>query len=210
MKAGDYVLDQKIVFDRNNNPTVVGSAHLVENSLSKTLKEIAVDHKKKRVALTIAQHEDTYGWRLSKEELEQRADLILRYKNVGPIWIWKDHKWLKFKRCLDFKCPDMHIRCVDNKDDLHIFNPDEVTIATQDERTRHIAIIRQKQLRKDIESLRVTGIDLRKRASSIEQRAGALEEEVDRIERLLKRSNAEEQRRKRHRRRKYEQFVRQT
>lgn len=210
MKAGDYVVEQKIVLDESNNPVVIGSAHRVQDELAKTLEEMAADLKKQRVARTIVQHEDTYGWRLSDEKLEQRADLILRYKGVGPIWIWKNRKWIKFKRCLDFKCPDLHIRCVDKNDDLHIFNPDEVTIATQDERTRHIAVIRQKQLRKDIESLRVGAMDLRKRASGIEQKAGELEVEADRIERLLKRSDAEEQRRKRNRRQKYEEFVRQT
>lgn len=199
MRKEDFNVGSKIVLDDNNNPTVIGAVHKapVQDDLEKTLQEWLEESKKRRVEHTIATHRDAYGWRLPREKLEQRADLILRYKGIGPIWILKDHKWVRFKRCLDFKSPDIHIRCVDKDDSIHVFNPDAVTIATQDERTRHIAVIRQKQLRKDITGLHTKSVELRKCTLQLEEHAGSLEKEVDRIDRLLKRSDAEEQRRNR-------------
>jgi len=207
MQSGEYILGQKIRFDRKNVPTVYGSAHRVEEEMGKTLEEMAADHKKRRLEQTMAQHQSAYGWRLSPEKLEQRANLVLRYKGVGPIWILKGNQWIRFKRCLDFKCPDLQVRCVDKNDDLHIFNPDEVTIATQSERTRHIADTQQKQLRRGVAMLRAT-------AESIIQKASALEVEADRIDKLFRRAESEERRQKRRSRNerteKYKKFVHQT
>lgn len=208
MKAGDYVVGQKIVLDCDNNPTVIGSAHRVHDTLVKTLEEIAAERKQQRIDHVVATHQSSFGWRLPKNKMVQRADLVLRYKGVGPIWIFKDHKWVKFKRCLDFHSRDLHVRCVDYNDDIQVFDPDVVTIATQDERTRHIAIIRQKQLCKDVGNLHSKAAELHKQATQLEQRAVNLEKEADRIDRLLKRSDAEMNRRTRQwRQRKLETFV---
>lgn len=194
MRPGDYVVGQRIMLDDNNNPIVIGSAHRVQDELEKTLREMADERKQNRMEHVIVAHRDSYGWKLPQEKLEQRAALVLRYKGVRPIWIFQDHRWVKYKRCIDFKSPGMHIRCVDDNNDICVFDPDKVTIATQDERTRHIAVIRQKQLRKDINSLNARSIELRKRALQLEEHIGSLGKEADRIDKLLRRSDAESRR----------------
>jgi DNA repair exonuclease SbcCD ATPase subunit len=184
MQAGDYVHDfGKEVVGDDGSSVIVGSVHRVEEGLHATLEEIAEAERRRRIKRTLAGKADAYGWRLPRNKLEQRARLIMRYKGVEPIWIRKKDEngkwqWLKFKMCLDFDSPDMHVRCVDRSDNLHVFNPDEVIIATQDERTRGFALDRQETIVKNIEALREAAGSLREEASTLEEKLSEIEKEA--------------------------------
>ena len=184
MRAGEYVYDSKVVTDDDGDVIVVGSVHRVEDGLRVTLGEIAAAEKKRRIKRTLIGKADAYGWRLPRHKLEQRARLIMRYKGVEPIWIRKKDKngwqWLKFKTCLDFDSPDMYVRCVDRNDDVHIFNPDEVMIATQDERTREFALDRQETIVRNIEALHEAAAALKEEGAVMEERIIKLEKDIDR------------------------------
>lgn len=188
MRAGEFVVNQEIalddagnpILDEDGNPIVTGSACRADEELRVTLEEMATAQKKRRIERTLAGKANAFGRRLSRDKLEQRAGLIMRYKGVEPIWIKpKGSDWLKFKMCLDFNSPDMHVRCVDSNDNLHIFDPDVVMIATQDERTRGFAMDRQEVIDKSISVLREAATALKKEAATMEERLSRLEKETD-------------------------------
>ncbi len=200
MSAGEYVVKQHIAVDKDEKPLLDGDGvpivtHAVrqrtaaddkleegelEDGLRVTLEEMAESNKRTRVEKELAVQVNTFGYRLPREKQKQREKLIMRYKGVEPIWIQpKDGDWRKYKLCLDFDSPDMHIRCVDDNDDLHIFDPDQVEIATADERTRGFAADRQAVLDKNIEALREAVSTLREEAAVIEERVDKLEKETE-------------------------------
>lgn len=145
-----------------------------ERELRVTLEEMANAQRRRRIERTLVGKADAFGWRLPPDKLEQRAFLIMRYKGMTPIWVRPENgEWYKFKMCLDFDSPDLHMRCVDFNEDLHIFDPDKISIATQDARTRQFAQDRQEVADKNIKMLR--------------EAAGALQEEASRLGRKIDR-----------------------
>jgi len=167
-----------------------------------TLADMAEQLKERRVERTKAVLSDgfidTYGWRLSAEEVEKRAQL-LRYKNIGPIWIAKKHtnKWTRFKRCLDFNSPDLHMRCVDDNNDLHVFDPEEVNIESSSERLLRIAKYQLEELEKAQAALTQEISYLGRRVEILLHRQKGINQKAERVKEMVTRSATEESRERR-------------
>ena len=205
LQPGTYVEDVECMRAHPDGRMPIRSSHkvgkeddLVVNALAEAFNGIAQKARVNRIQATLAGLQNVYGAKLDNKTLESRAEMIMRYKDVRPIWVREKStsNWERFKACLDFNAPDMHARILDDDNNIHVFDPGAYHFCTKSERIQWIIESRMGKQKTEINALRTKSRDLKGHARYLEQRADALEEENSRIHRLYRQLCRENKQRK--------------
>jgi len=200
LQPGTYVEDVEHMYTHPDGRQVIVSSHKVReedyaahNIFVEALGGIAERARISRIQATLAGLKNVYGMRLDEKTLESRAELIMRYKDVRPIWVREKntHTWLRFKSCLDFNAPNMHARLLDDGNNIHLYDPDKYHFCTKAERVQWIMESRLDKQKSGIEELRVKARSLESHARYLDRRANELEDENGRVYRLFRKLSKE-------------------
>lgn len=146
---------------------------LVNDAFGEQIAEL----RRRRAEDLIARLSNGLARRLNRGQVIDRANMERLYKNKKVFVRSRsgDKEFGEFF-CLGFDAPHMHARCVDQRDRLHVFNPDEVWFETRAERTLRFAKERS--------------VRLSKRIAEIKKVLSELEIENKRVVRMVQRANS--------------------
>lgn len=153
------------------------------------LRNVASDTRESRWRLLLAHLESSYGRRMSPAKLEQRANLVLKYKGQGPLWLSKHgtSEVLCVKKCIDFAAPGLFIRCLGKNDELLVLDPDKYRIENETERACRVAEQSLEKANRDLALLQESLRNTRAYAESLEQRITAINARISKSHACLTR-----------------------
>lgn len=146
--------------------------------LKSVLGEQIADLRRRRDENLLATLSNGKGKNLSRDQIIQRGSMERTYKDKR-VWIRlksNGHEIGEFF-CLGFDAPDMHARCVDRGNKLHVFDPNKVEFETRAERTLRFAKDRSRRLDRKIEEMQAV--------------LTKMSDEKDRIDRMIRRTDNE-------------------
>jgi hypothetical protein len=146
--------------------------------LKSALGDQISDLRRRRDEHLIASLSNGKGKNLSRDQVIQRASMERTFKD-RRIWVRLRSNGREVGEffCLGFDAQDMHARCVDRGNKLHVFDPNNVEFETRAERTLRFAKDRSQRLSKNIDEMQAV---LTKMGS-----------ERDRIDRMVRRTDNE-------------------
>jgi hypothetical protein len=174
MKAQVCGQEYKVKTHKNREGKETFEVKLLRSSMGPQIADL----RRRRDEVLLATLANGKGKNLSRDQIIQRASMERTFKDKR-VWVRlrSNGKELGEFFCLGFDAQDMHARCVDRGNRLHVFDPGNVEFETRAERTLRFAKDRSKKLNHNIEELRAT----------VER----MNAEKDRIDRMIRRTDNE-------------------